>query len=171
MIKDYLEIGQIVGTHGVRGELRVQPWCDSPEFFKSSKRSTTTHTVKKRGRCLRSPPREYCAAAPRRLRHGRKGRLAQRQGALYAPQRRASQKGDWFIAELIGCRAEDANSGKVYGTVTDVSQTGANDVWHITDDNGTETLIPAIPDVVSSVDVENGIVLITPLKGLFSDED
>ena len=71
----------------------------------------------------------------------------------------------------IGCRAEDANSGKVYGTVTDVSQTGVNDVWHITDDNGTETLIPAIPDVVSSVDVENGIVLITPLKGLFSDED
>ena len=81
------------------------------------------------------------------------------------------KKGDWFIAELIGCRAEDANSGKVYGTVTDVSQTGANDVWHITDDNGAETLIPAIPDVVSSVDVENGIVLITPLKGLFSDED
>lgn len=51
------------------------------------------------------------------------------------------------------------------------ARTGANDVWHITDDNGTETLIPAIPDVVSSVDVENGIVLITPLKGLFSDED
>jgi len=121
---------------------------------------------------LRSPPWEYCAAAPRRLRHGRKGGLAQRQGSLYAPQRRADlKKGDWFIAELIGCRAEDANSGKVYGTVTDVSQTGANDVWHITDDNGTETLIPAIPDVVSSVDVENGIVLITPLKGLFSDED
>ena len=37
MIKDYLEIGQIVGTHGVRGELRVQPWCDSPEFFKKFK--------------------------------------------------------------------------------------------------------------------------------------
>ena len=37
MIKEYLEIGQIVGTHGVKGELRVQPWCDSPDFFKKFK--------------------------------------------------------------------------------------------------------------------------------------
>ena len=37
--------------------------------------------------------------------------------------------------------------------------------------DGVETLIPAIPDVVSSVDIENGVVLLTPLKGLFSDED
>lgn len=171
MIKDYLEIGQIVGTHGVRGELRVQPWCDSPEFFKSSKHCTTTYTVKKRGRCLRSPPRNIALLRLDGCDTVEKA-ASLRGKVLY--MRRSDvhlKKGDWFIAELIGCRAEDTNSGKVYGTVTDVSQTGANDVWHITDDNGTETLIPAIPDVVSSVDVESGIVLITPLKGLFSDED
>lgn len=171
MIKDYLEIGQIVGTHGVRGELRVQPWCDSPEFFKKFKtlyydahgekaRASSAHVLTGISRS--------CALTAAIL---SKSRLAQRQGALYAPQRRAPQKGDWFIAELIGCRAEDANSGRAYGTVTDVSQTGANDVWHITDGDGVETLIPAIPDVVSSVDIENGVVLLTPLKGLFSDED
>ena len=32
MLKAYLELGQIVSTHGVRGEIRVNPWCDSPEF-------------------------------------------------------------------------------------------------------------------------------------------
>ena len=47
MIKDYLEIGQIVGTHGVRGELRVQRGAIRPNSSKSSKRFTTTHTVKK----------------------------------------------------------------------------------------------------------------------------
>ena len=34
MLKDYLSVGQIVGTHGVRGEMRVQPWCDTPDFLK-----------------------------------------------------------------------------------------------------------------------------------------
>ena len=37
MKKDYLELGQIVGTHGVRGEVRVNPWCDGPEFAKQFK--------------------------------------------------------------------------------------------------------------------------------------
>ena len=40
MLKEYLELGQIVGTHGVRGELRVNPWCDSPEFIKQFKKYT-----------------------------------------------------------------------------------------------------------------------------------
>ena len=158
MIKDYLEIGQIVGTHGVRGELRVQPWCDSPEFFKKFKTLYyDAHGEKSVG--------VVCCDTVEKAASLRGKVLYMRRSDAHL------KKGDWFIAELIGCRAEDANSGKVYGTVTDVSQTGANDVWHITDDNGTETLIPAIPDVVSNVDVENGIVLITPLKGLFSDEN
>ena len=38
MKKDYLEVGEVVGTHGVRGEMRVNPWCDTPEFFKKFKK-------------------------------------------------------------------------------------------------------------------------------------
>ena len=37
MLKQYLEIGQIVSTHGVKGEIRVNPWCDTPEFMKKFK--------------------------------------------------------------------------------------------------------------------------------------
>ena len=37
MIKEYLELGQIVGTHGIKGEIRINPWCDSPEFAKRFK--------------------------------------------------------------------------------------------------------------------------------------
>ena len=59
----------------------------------------------------------------------------------------------------------------VYGTLTDVSPTGANDVWHITAENGKEYLIPAIPDVVIKTDVENNLILIRPLKGIFDDEN
>ena len=38
MKKDFLETGEIVGTHGVRGEMRVNPWCDSPAFLKKFKK-------------------------------------------------------------------------------------------------------------------------------------
>lgn len=37
MLKKYLEVGQVVGTHGVRGEMRINPWCDSPEFLRRFK--------------------------------------------------------------------------------------------------------------------------------------
>lgn len=80
-------------------------------------------------------------------------------------------KGSWFIAELIGCEVFDADDPeKRWGTLTDVSRTGANDVWHITNEKG-EYLIPAIPDVIVSTQVEDNRVVIRPLKGIFDDED
>ena len=80
-------------------------------------------------------------------------------------------KGKYFIAELIGCRVFDADDeSKCYGTLTDVSPTGANDVWHITKDSK-EYLIPAIPSVVIETDVANDRIVIRPLKGIFDDED
>ena len=60
---------------------------------------------------------------------------------------------------------------KIYGILSDVSETGANDVWHIKADDGKEYLIPAIPSVVISTDVETGIIKIRPLKGIFDDEN
>ena len=81
-------------------------------------------------------------------------------------------KGKYFIAELIGCKVYDADDEtKCYGTLSDVSPTGANDVWHITDNGGKEYLIPAIPDVCVETDVENDRIIIRPLKGIFDDED
>lgn len=173
MIKEYLEIGQIVGTHGVRGELRVQPWCDSPDFFKKFKtlyfdahgeRPVGVVSARAHGNivllCLQDCGSVESAAALR-------GRV------LFMRRSDAKLKeGAYFIAELIGCRVIDADNDDIcYGTLNDVSQTGANDVWHITDGNGREHLIPAIPDVVKTVDVETGVVTISPLKGLFDDED
>ncbi len=80
-------------------------------------------------------------------------------------------EGSYFIAELCDCTVVDADDEtKVYGVLTDVSETGANDVWYIEKD-GKEYLIPAISDVVESVDVKSGVIKIRPLKGIFDDED
>ncbi len=63
----------------------------------------------------------------------------------------------------------DADTNEEYGTVRDVFQTGANDVYEVK--NGERTvLIPAIPDVIVNTDLENSVLTIRPLEGLF-DED
>ena len=69
------------------------------------------------------------------------------------------KKGDWFIAELIGCRAEHAKCRPAHRTVTDLSEIPANDVWPLTDDTRTLPPLPPIPDAASRLAVREGIVL------------
>ena len=73
--------------------------------------------------------------------------------------------------DLIGLEVIDFDTGKKYGTLSDVSETGANDVYHIKGQNGKETLIAAVPSVVIQTDITEGIMKIRPLEGTFEDED
>lgn len=172
MTKPFLELGQIVGTHGVRGELRVNPWCDSPAFAKRFKtlywdkngeQPVTVLSCRPHGNIvLLSLEGVDTVEAAEQLRH--KMLYLRREDAKLAP-------GTWFIEELIGCGVLDADDGHRYGTLTEVSRTGANDVWHVTAEDGKEYLLPAIPDVVIDADVANDRVLIRPLRGIFDDAD
>lgn len=80
-------------------------------------------------------------------------------------------EGSYFEQDLIGLKVIHEQTGKEYGQITAVSKTGANDVYHILRPEGGEVLIPAIPDVIRSVDLDGAEMKIIPLKGLFSDED
>ena len=166
----YLEAGQIVGTHGVRGEVRVQPWCDSAEQLAAIRTfyfdEQGTQAIKGRARAhkhmaliaLDGVDSIEAAQAMR-------GRLlyAKREDFRLPPDR-------YFVRDLLGLSVIDADSGESYGTLCDVSQTGANSVYHVRTENG-EVLIPAVPLVVKEVDIDGGVVRITPIKGLFDDED
>ena len=71
-----------------------------------------------------------------------------------------------YIQDLIGLEVMDADTGESYGTLTDVLQTGANDVYEIKDAVGKALYIPAIPDVVLKTDLQDGRMQIRPLEGL-----
>lgn len=172
MIKDFLEIGKITGTHAIKGEMRVQPWCDTPEFMCRFK----TLYLDSRGE---KPFKVKCRPHGQMVILKAEGIDTVEEASRYREKvlfmKRSDAKlpnGHYFIQELIGCTVIDADDeGKAYGTLTDVSMTGANDVWHITDGQGREYLIPAIPPVVIDTDVVKGIIKIRPLKGIFDDED
>ena len=153
--------------------MRVNPWCDSPDFVCKFK----TLYYDSNGSCAA----QIKSARP----HGNIVLLsvsgidtveaAQKMRGKVLYMKRSDAKlpeGTYFIAELIGCTVYDAdNPEKVYGTLSDVSATGANDVLHIKDENCKEYLIPSIPDVVIETYVANNRIVIRPLKGIFDDED
>lgn len=169
-MEQYLEIGKVVSTHGLRGELRVDPWCDSPQFlcqFKTLylKKGETKLSVSSR-------PHKTIAIVKAKgidtIEEAEKlrGRVLyiNRSDARLAP-------GEYFIQDLMGLDVIDIDTSKSYGKITDVLKTGANDVYQVTDENKKDYLIPVIDDVVKEIDINGGKVLIKPLKGIFDDED
>src|SRR5699024_2510549 len=82
------------------------------------------------------------------------------------------EEGSYFIQDLLGLQVVDFDRPeKVYGELVDVTQTGANDVYHIKGEDQKVVLIPAIPDVIQEIDLAQGIMKITPLKGLFEETE
>ncbi len=171
MIKDYLEIGKITSTHGIKGEMRVQPWCDSPEYMKKFK---TLYLDKKGEKSLKVSSRPNGNMVIMKVLgiDTVEEAARYRDKILYMKRSDAHlPEGTWFIQELIDCTVIDADNENItYGIISDVSQTGANDVWHIKQGDK-EYLIPAIESVVISTDVVEGIIKIRPLKGIFDDEN
>jgi len=167
MQKQYLECGKIVSTHGLRGEVRVQPWCDGPGFlldfdtlyFDSGATRLEVEDARAHKNVLilkLAGVGDIDAAA------------ALRGKILYIDREDAPMdEGEHFVQDLLGLRVLDADTGLEYGKITDVLQTGANDVYELTGDDGKKKLVPAIPDVVINTDITSGVMTIRPLEGLF----
>ena len=165
-MNQYLEIGKIVSVFGIKGEVKVQPWCDSPKFL------CDFDTL------------YYKSGTPVKILHSRVAKnivvmkiegidtveQAQsiRNRVLYMDRNDVElEDGSYFIQDLMGMEVSDIDTNEIYGKIVDVTETGANDVYHIKNDDGTMYYIPAIPDVVMSVDIENKKMIKKPLEGLF----
>ncbi|MDD6344993.1 MAG: ribosome maturation factor RimM [Oscillospiraceae bacterium] len=169
MKKEYLEAGKIVNTHGIRGEVKIMPYCDSPELLCDFDRLFMGKSLKEiyieRSRVQKNMI--ICKIegvdTPEEAEKLRNKMLYMHRDDLELDE------DTYFIQDLIGMTVKDADTGEVYGIIDDVFQTGANDVYSIK--NGDKSyLVPAIADVVITTDIDSGIMTIRPLEGLF-DED
>ena len=75
------------------------------------------------------------------------------------------EKDEYFIADLIGLTVY-RDTGEVLGELTDVLQTGANDVYEVTKSDGKTVLLPAIKECIKEVDIENGSMKVFVMPGL-----
>ena len=169
-MKKYLESGKIVGTHGVRGMIRIQPWCDSPAFLSGFKKIYTNNgdavwKVKK------IQPHGNVVIAQLDGVDTIESAERLRGSVIYIDRNDVKLgEGQYFVDDIIGCEVFSIDTGEKMGTVCDVSATGANDVWHIKRGDK-QYLIPKIDSIVKTVDIENNRVEISVMKGLFDDED
>lgn len=168
-MKQFLETGKITGTHGVKGEVRVQSWADSPEFLaefdelyldKGEKKiEITAARVHKNMIIMKIRGVDSIEDADKL-----------REKVLYIDRDDVElEEGAYFIQDLIGLDVLDDDTGEHIGRIDEVSETGANDVYHIKTDDCKVYLIPAIPDVVKDISLDDGVMRIFKMKGLFDE--
>lgn len=168
-MQKYLETGKIVSIHGLKGEVKIQPWCDSPEYLCTFKRlysKSGDHVYE----IERIRPQGNMVIAKLKGIDTPEQAQAMRGRILYIDRDDTDlPEGSYFVADLIGLEVRD-EAGRIYGMISDVLQTGANDVYEIKNNDGKLYYIPAIPSVILSTDIQGGIMVIYPMEGLF-DED
>lgn len=168
MKKEFLEAGKIVSTHGIKGEVRVMPYCDSSELFCEFDR---LFIGKSRDEVIVERSRVQKNIVIAKLEGIDTPEAAEklRSKILYIHRDDLELDEDtYFIQDLIGMKVKNADTDELYGEITDVMQTGANDVYVIKGEKR-EYLVPAIADVVVSTDIDGDLMLIRPLEGLFDE--
>ena len=162
----FLEAGQIVNTHGIRGEVKIVPWCDSPEFLLQF---DTLYLDEKPVRVLEA-----------RVHKGNV--LARLEGvddvnaAMVLKGRTVSidrtgvvlPEGRHFIADLMGLDVLDADSGEKLGVVADVLTPPAHEVY-VVKGAGCEYLIPAVDEFLIETNVEGGYIKVRLIEGMRAD--
>ena len=168
----YLEIGKIVTTHGVHGEVKVYISADSPESLFRVKRvyldskatvglDVVSHRAMKNMLLLRFEGIDSIEDA-----HGLIGRT------LWADRDEIKKdRNSFFVVDLIGLEVVDSVSEEHIGVVDDVISGGVQDLYSIRLDRGEKRLMPAVPAVLKKTSLEDGKIWVEPIKGLFDDAD
>lgn len=158
----WMEAGKVVNTHGVIGEVKIEPWCDSPDFLLAF------------GELLVGG--EIYKASSLRV-HG-KMVLAKLDGvdSVQDAQRLKERiisidrtgvtlpEGRYFVQDLIGLTVVDQDGTRV-GTLYDVMSMPAQDVYVVRGDDG-EHYIPAVPEFVTEINLATGFVAVRMIEGM-----
>lgn len=167
--KRFLEIGKITNVHGLAGEVKVYPWCDDAAFLCSFDALYTDKNGRNAVEITRARIQQNMVIMQLQGVTTREQAEKMRGTVLYMDREDIELDEDtYFVQDLIGLTVRDADTGKVWGKIRDVMQTGANDVYSIwNEEEKREYLAPAIPDVVIDTDIDAGVMTIRPLEGLF----
>jgi 16S rRNA processing protein RimM len=158
-------VGRITRAHGVQGELAVLVISEVPGRFADGEtvwlEDGRTLTVES------SRPHKDRLLVRFREVQSREQAEALQRALLVVPESLSPElpEGSWWDHRIVGCALE-TDTGRALGTVRDVIHTAANDVWSAVDDEGTETLIPVLQDVILDVDMDAKRIVVREIPGL-----
>lgn len=163
MKKKFLETGKIVNTHGVRGEVKIMPWADSPEFLLGFKKLYINEEPYK----VKSARVHKNAVIAALEGINDVDTAAAMKNKIVCIDRKDAklEKGQYFIQDIIGLPAIDDETGEEIGTVKEVLDMPAQSIFVVAKD-GKEILIPDVPDFITEVSADKGYVKIHLIEGM-----
>lgn len=162
-----LEIGKIVNTHGLKGDMKVTPWCDGTEVFSALENVIVNGREYKLSKAV---PHKGCFLIKLSEVNDINDTAPFINKIIYAKRADLPElpENTYYIKDLIGLSVY--NGEELLGEIKDVFSTAANDVYVVGGENGKDILIPAVHEIVKNVSVEGGRVDVVLTKGYF-DED
>lgn len=166
MQKQLIEAGLIVNTHGIHGEVKINPWCDMPEFLLDF---DTYYIDNKPIRVISSRVHKSCVLSQLAGVNDVNAAMLLRNKVIFVDKNEvALEDGQYFIADLIGLEVIDSETNTTIGKISDVLTLPANDVY-VVSDSKSEYMIPVVSEYVLDVDMVKKCVtvkLIPGMKGL-----
>ena len=159
--QQYIEAGKILNTHGVKGEVKIQVWLDSPEFMKKFKKL-------------------YIDGAAYKVLSARQHKdmlivlfdgvadvnaaMCLKNKTVFVDRRDAKlPRGSYFLQDIIGATVIDENGNEV-GKLADIMETPASTIYVVKGE--TEHLIPAVPEFILKTDADRGIIKVHLIEGM-----
>ncbi len=171
MRKEYLECGKVCAPHGVRGVLKVEPWCDSPRVLAEQKR---VFLAEGDGgyREVKILAASVSGGTVLMTLDGVTDRdvaVGMKNTVLYLHRNDIPVKdGQMLIADMIGLPVIDADTGRVYGEIKEVNEVVCGLLYTVSTGNG-DVYYPSGDNFIREINEEKGM-LITPIPGFFEDE-
>ncbi len=168
MKREYLECGKVCGAHGVRGVLRIEPWCDTPKVLAGQKRVfiATGEGEYREYKVLTASVNGPGVLMSLEGVNAREIAIAMKNTVLYLHRSDIPVgRGHMLLADMIGLPVIDADTGIVYGTISDVSDAVRGLLYTIKTDKG-DVLFPSVDEFIKEIDPERGM-FIKPIPGFF----
>jgi 16S rRNA processing protein RimM len=172
-LRKWFNVGKIVNTHGIRGEIRVISTTDFPEeryakgnsLFIFLQNEKDPIEVKVSGHRVHKNFDLLTFEGYSNVNHVERFKGA----TVRIPEEQHGElnEGEFYYHEIIGCSVETVDGEKL-GKIKEILSTGANDVWVIQRNGVKDALIPYIKDVVQKIDIDNKLIIIQPMEGLLS---
>ena len=159
--QQFIEAGKIVNTHGVKGEVKIQVWLDSPEFLKKFK---TVYIDNKAVKLISGRVHKGFLIAALEGVEDVNSAMILKNKTVYIDRGDAKlPKGAYFLQDIIGAEVVTEDGSKV-GTLEDILETPASQIYVVRGE--TEHLIPAVDEFILSVDAQNAVVTVRLIEGM-----
>lgn len=166
--EDLIKIGKLAGTHGIKGEIKFYPYSGTCSSIKplhdvlllsssGAKQKVTIQRIKSGGGKHTISFVGYDSI-------NQIDALIGNELCMYRSQLPDTEENEYYWCDLLGLSVV-TDSGQILGSIVDIFETGSNDIYVVKNDNH-EYLIPAINDVIASIDLKSRLVTITPIDGL-----